>query len=197
MRLLNIITLCCAALLSACSAPEPVKQADKPYYDLNEQLLNNLNMVLAQKPSLEKEASLGTETDSHNWQPDSAEWQLEFTLLFAADINKRNLLQAYSTTELTGKSGELTGKKYTRTDGENNGVQEMTVYYKENPADVRKVEVMIQEKNSLYHSIKNLNIFFEPSEGAFSLLNKYTINGGQKMLLRDTLVYEVQGKIIY
>ena len=63
-------------------------------------------------------------------------------------------------------------------------------YYRSSPRELKKIESVFQEENSLYDTRRNLLLEFDDSSGSL-LLSGYQLSGTQKMILNDTVNFSV------
>lgn len=75
-------------------------------------------------------------------------------------------------------------------------VSYLKVYYLDEPAKLRRIEGEVIEDNSLYDSRKKLILNFDNIHNKTMLIS-YTILGGQKMVLGDSVTYQIEGKVVY
>jgi hypothetical protein len=71
-------------------------------------------------------------------------------------------------------------------------VKYVNIYYKNTPDRIRKIEAGYTESNALYHSTRILTMVFEPIRDSV-VLTSYSITGGQKMVMDDSLNYDIKG----
>ncbi len=70
----------------------------------------------------------------------------------------------------------------------------MKFYYHNDFAQLKKIEATIHEDNLLYANGLVLVMEFEDETGR-PLLSHYSMNGFQKMILRDSVHYSLEGQI--
>jgi len=68
------------------------------------------------------------------------------------------------------------------------------IYYQERPYRTRKIEALYNEENSLYESSRILTMEFRDVYNK-TVLVSYSIEGGQKMFLGDSIDFSIRGKI--
>jgi hypothetical protein len=74
-------------------------------------------------------------------------------------------------------------------------VQYVRVFYQGSIATPRKIEALYQNKNILYASSRLLTMEFE-NLGNQIVLTSYSIEGGQKMIMGDSVMFTIKGKIM-
>lgn len=70
----------------------------------------------------------------------------------------------------------------------------LRIYFQDEVGKMKRIEAIITESNLLYGSSKSLMLEFEEVAGA-PLLSMYSIDGFQKVILRDTVTFHLKGQI--
>jgi hypothetical protein len=73
-------------------------------------------------------------------------------------------------------------------------VTSLRIYYRDVLRNIRRIEAEVREKNSLFKSSRQFTLEFQEINGTI-VLTSYSITGGQKMYLGDTVRYSVKGDI--
>jgi hypothetical protein len=73
-------------------------------------------------------------------------------------------------------------------------VKYFKIYYQYNPSRLRKLEARFYELSSLYKSSRELTMDFQQF-GDTVVLTSYSIVGGQKMMLDDSVQYRISGSL--
>jgi hypothetical protein len=68
------------------------------------------------------------------------------------------------------------------------------VYYLDNLSNIKKIEALYSEANSLLKESRLLTLEFKEVYNK-NILNSYSIKGGQKMFLGDSVQFMVRGSI--
>jgi hypothetical protein len=73
-------------------------------------------------------------------------------------------------------------------------VRSLKIYYHNTPDQIKKIEAVFQQKSWLYKSSRHLTLEFREAQQQ-PVLTAYSIRGGQKMFLADTVTFAVRGNI--
>jgi hypothetical protein len=124
---------------------------------------------------------------------DSLAWANELEIFQPiASINKPGNRSYSQETILDDESSNLTIRRLF-TD-EALIVKEVRIYYLESPNNIRKIEALTSERNSLYTSARNLSLNFSEVNNK-TLLTSYSIVGGQHMILGDSVQFDIHSTI--
>ena len=146
------------------------------------------------KAILHKSSRLGDVQDEVFITPkDSAAWKKELEIFAALDIVNKPLNRDLYRLErhADGKSNLMVKSITSSADLP---VQYLRVYYQQTPDKLRKIEAEYNESNSLYNSVRVLTMEFQ-QVGSKPVLTSYSIEGGQKMFMGDSVVYGISGKL--
>lgn len=143
---------------------------------------------------LTKEVRMNGATESTTFIPkDTLTWANELEIFQQiSSINKSANKSYYQETILDDTSSNLTIRRL-KTD-EKFSVNEVRVYYLENPESIRKIEAITSDRNSLYKSARTLSLNFSEVNNK-TVLTSYSIQGGQHMMLGDTVQFDIQSTI--
>ncbi len=124
---------------------------------------------------------------------DSLAWANELEIFQPiASINKPGNRSSYQETILDDESSNLTIRRLF-TD-EALMMKEVRIYYLESPNNIRKIEALTSERNSLYTSARNLSLNFSEVNNK-TLLTSYSVEGGQHMILGDSVQFDIHSTI--
>jgi hypothetical protein len=178
-------------ILSSCSDLKPVEV--EYYFDLNTLINNQIKMLTEDKAILEKRAIVNSDSAVTTFKPDSLEWSNELQIFLDADINKPALKGQYVVTDQKDSESNLKIRSYL-TNSEKIAVDWLKVYYLDDITKIKKIEIGITEENSIFNSKKVLKMEFDAVKDSFSLMN-YSIEGVQKMILKDEVHFSINGKV--
>jgi hypothetical protein len=163
-------------------------------FNIDSLINQQVSILTLSKPKLSKEAILGSAQDQIEYVPDSVGWSKELDIFRQLEamnkpINKTKYLIDDG---LYDPGSNLTVKAFTSL--EPLPVRSMRIYYDTDIRKPRKIEAIFDEENSLYESSKKLLLEFQQINNK-NLLTYYSIDGGQKMILSDSVTFSVKGKI--
>ena len=125
---------------------------------------------------------------------DSTAWKSELEIFTTLDvINKPVNRSFYEVEEFSDSKSNLMVKSFT-TKEEDLAVKYFRIYYQHEPARLRKLEAGFNEVTSLYKTSRELTMNFQQFGNAVVLTN-YSIVGGQKMMLDDSVQYRISGSL--
>lgn len=178
----------CMIFLLACEK----KNEQRQLFAVNELLDQQINLLASAKATLQKTAIIGNDTNSVTFSPkDSSAWSRELDIFRELDVvNKPIHRSAYTIQEQRGDGGSQPySKEFVST--KDVPVPLIRIYYHANK--IKKLEAIYRQKTSLYKSSRYLSMTWD--EGVQPVLTHYSIKGGQKMILGDTMVFELKGTI--
>lgn len=181
--LLLFLLICFAA----CVPTSATIETDKKYFDLIQFVNAQVNELNARKPQVKKKIFLGSETDEI--LSDTLNWEKELALFREADINSPSFRDSYEIDEdklshsitYTAKESRLKVKEITIIFDENSQIDKISV---------KQIKIFFLEDNQLYELQRDLVM-----ELKNNLLSAYTIKGFQKVILKDSLIYQIEAVI--
>jgi hypothetical protein len=196
----GFVTGCCrlavvfvlTAGLFACSQQARTRAR---YYAIDSLVQGQIRLLAARHATLTKTAALGAQQDTTTFVPrDTLAWTKELDLfLELKTLNKPTNLGAYTVTDNIPDTRSNLRIKSIETQ-QPLPVRYLKVFYHGTPERVRRIEAQFQEDNSLYHSGRFLTMEFDELQQQPVLL-AYSITGGQKIFLGDTVAYTVSAKV--
>ena len=182
---LSIITLSCGDI-------KP--QKTDAYFSMDSLLDAQIEYLLANNLSLQKIAIANADTAEALISPDSLQWANEFEVLRALDINKPALIGRYELVKKPDPNSNLQLISYQAKSDELE-VQQFDIYYLNNPQNIKWIKANSKEHNSIFTASKEAELEFDKSNGQW-LLKSVSIRGFQKMILQDSVVFQVKGTIL-
>ena len=187
MGKIGLLCLYCLLLFSCAKNKEVQRQSLYPI----DSLLNRQAKYLSDNnATLTKVTSLGNRNGKASVTPKGmVAWKKELEIFSALDvINKAVNKDLYHTENSLDDKSNLSIKSFTTK--EELPVKYLKVYYHNTIDEVRKIEAQYNESNSLYESVRALTMEFQQINNE-AVLTSYSIVGGQKMLMEDTVQYNI------
>lgn len=188
--LFSFVVLLASAAMTSCTQPTETSNL----YNIDSLVTEQIRLLATTKPTLEKHAVLGSGTDTLAYVPDSTQWNKELEIFRQLDVMNKPVNRAYYLVDdnLYDPGSNLTVKAFTAL--EPLPVRSVRVFYDTDILQPRKIEAIYDEENTLYKSSKNLLLEFQQIDNK-NLLTSYSIDGGQKMILSDSVTFSVKGRI--
>lgn len=167
----------------------------KPYFNIDSLIHEQVHWLVARHAKLEKRATVGPHSDQHQWQPDSTQWKKEFEVFRQLDgMNRPGFKNAYTKTTMPDNQSNLLVTVYTATVPA--PIRWLKVYYLQRPENIRRVEALCQESNVLFSSERTLTWELEDT-GPHTMLTHYIMQGFQKTVASDSMIYRMEGSITF
>ena len=189
------IGLLASALLLSCESAG--KRSEKAYFDFDSLINAQVRYLAAHAPKLTKQAVVDGRTEELETTPaDSAAWSKELDIFRQLDlINKPINRDSYEIKEgLSDTKSNLLVSEYKAT--EDLALAYLKIYYQDTPGNVRRIEGTYREKNALYTGTRFLTMELTTIQ-THVVLTSYSISGGQKMILGDSVQFKILGTITY
>ena len=177
--------------LGACSSE---KRGVNPLYNVDSLIQTQISYLKTYETSVEKHALLDGVRKTTTITPrDSSAWNEELAIFLELEvINKPSNKSLYKVEDKLDNKSNLNVKSFVAT--EELPVTVLTIYYDRSLDQVRKIEAQYNEANALYKSMRYLTLEFEQIFNK-TLLTSYTVAGGQKMFLDDSVQYSIKANI--
>jgi hypothetical protein len=189
-------TLFCALLIVIClSGCESGKQSSA-FYPIDSLLTQQVEHLTSIRAALFKTATLSGKTDTIHYTPgDTLAWNKELDVFRNLDIiNKPVNKGNYRIDDgLLDPGSNLTVKAFEST--KEAPVVYLRIYYQGSIRKPRKIEALYREKNVLYSSSRLLSLEFQQIKDN-TVLTSYEIEGGQRMVMGDSVEFHIQGKVL-
>lgn len=172
------------------------KRSDPKYYYALDSVLNKQTKFLANsKAILTKDAFIDGKRETKTYTPASdTAWTHELDVFAALnDINKPSNVGKY---HVDSKAKDLNSNLlvYTIESNETLPIAFVKVYYLNTLSNIRRIEGFYREESSLLKSSRQLSMEFQNINNKIVLIS-YSIVGGQKMLLTDSVLFSVNGMV--
>ena len=177
--------------LAACS---PEQKSNQKYFDFDRLIDDQVSELSQRKRVLDKMADMEGSKSDTTFLPSSEGWDKELEIFRALEkINKPAYRKAYSITDqVKDTRSNLLIRRYT---APSEPVPLIEFYYQIEFSRLKKIEACLTEKNLLYSTQRVLKMEFEEGEEGHPLLIRYSMEGFQKMFLRDTVRLSMLGEI--
>lgn len=187
-----VLPLLIALLFMSCES----ERRPASFYSIDSLVISQAQSLTAIQAGLFKEALLSGKTDTLTYTPkDTAAWLNELDIFRKLEIiNKPVNVGNYLVDDgLLDPGSNLTVKAFTSL--EKLPVVYLKIYYQGSIDKPRKLEALYDEGNLLFHSARLLSMDFQQIEDR-TVLTTYSIRGGQKMVLGDSVAFYISGKIL-
>lgn len=171
------------------------RESSISYYPIDSLLTAQVEYLKGSTARLTKIAVMGEHRDSITYTPgDSVAWADELDIFALLNsINKPVYQGQYEVEDGIPDHGSnlkvLSFKAKKKIP-----VSALKIFYQDVHANVRKVEAVYQEENPLYKSSRTIHLELHDVQNQ-SVLSYYTVEGGQKMILKDSVEFLLQGII--
>lgn len=190
MRHLSLILF--SILIVSCGDIKPQKAS--AYFSMDSLLDAQIEHLLANDFKLQKRAVANADTAKALISPDSLQWANEFEVLRGFDINKPALIGRYNLEEKPDPNSNLRLITYQAKSDELE-VQQFDIYYLNQRDNIKWIKAKSREQNSIFSASKEVELEFDKSDGQW-LLKHVLIKGYQKMILQDSVLFQVEGTIL-
>jgi hypothetical protein len=193
--LVNKLTLLLllALLITSCDR----KEREANLYPIDSLVTAQIMSLTAMQAVLQKQAIMGAKADSIVFTPkDTADWVSELDIFRQLGVMNKPVSRASYLVDdgLYDPGSNLTVKVFTSTAPEL-PVQDLRVFYNRSVHYPRKIEARYDEETSLYKSSRLLTLEFQNINNK-NILTSYSVKGGQKMIMGDSVIFSVKGKIL-
>jgi hypothetical protein len=175
---------------SACGELKPIEV--ETYYDLDSLLDIQYSLLKDSDLRVSKYSSVNSSEDTVVISPDSTQWQNELSVYRKANINKPLLRGKYEVIRKVEKEDSLI--RYSALQPEDMYVKELMVNFSR--GELVGLEATVADENPVYGAQRHLQMWFK-SENDRPMLERYSITGKQKMILKDTVTLAIVSEIIY
>lgn len=164
------------------------------YFDLAGLISSQVERLNYEQPRVNKKALVDGQEEKLTL--DKIDWKKELSLFVKADINKPKLLGRYATNQFANDAGDMVTQYKLNTENVS-GIIKMEVVKDPNNNGLKSIFIESCEYNTLYTTELDLIMRFDGLTGSPKLpkLTSYAINGFEKMVMKDTMIYSISGSI--
>lgn len=180
-------------LLTACNKEN--EKYDKAYFDFDSLVNAQVGVLAEVHATLVKSVSLDGKVDQSSHATDSTLLAQELDVFRQLDlINKPLYRNTYEITdgEKDTQSNLIVRRYKAKTPAP---IAFVTFYYHNDFTQIKKIESVYQETNSLYATKRQLQLEFDDSTGII-MLSKYRMTGSQKMILSDSVKFTIEASFM-
>jgi len=166
------------------------------YYPVDSLIQAQIDYLSTHSAVLHKYATMGTGQDTAKYRPkDTTAWANELGPLLRLDVINKPIHRGKYKVEnnLRDPNSNLRIRAFTALEDEL-PVAYLKVYYQGTPQQVRRIEGTYREVTGLYTSTQVLSLELQDMHNK-TVLTSYSIKGGQKMILADSMALGVDGWI--
>jgi hypothetical protein len=175
--------------------PGNLKEYDKPYFDFDSLLNQQVERITEQRHSIRKISTMDAQQDTVNFALDSARLAHEWDVFRQLDdINKPLFKGMYKISESGDPKSNLMIRSYVAQ--VKSPVPFVHFYFHSKFKNLKRIESQYMEKNALYFTKRNLTLSFE-KETDGNLIRHFSIEGAQKMILSDSVKFSIRGNILF
>jgi maltodextrin utilization protein YvdJ len=173
--------------IEACSPTSASKENEKRYFDLASFVQKQIDLLSHQSLWVEKKIYLDGRRQEIS--TDSINWTKELALFREADLNSPSLVSSYDikedkqarTLSYLAKEDRLKVREIQLVLGGDGSIENI---------NIEEVKIVYAENNPLYEISRKMSMKIKNGQ-----LYAYTIQGFQKVVLKDSMVYEINGVI--
>jgi hypothetical protein len=190
-----VFLLIVTSIVATALACRPVEKTGEKYYDLDSLFQAQSQLLISEKARLRKSATLDKKKDTASFAPDSLGWINEFgTLSTLALINKPIYLGLYTIENEQDSKSNLHVLSYSVKEGKKVPVPFVKIYYLGSLNNIKRIEGVYNEENELFTGSQTLSIELQDVYNK-TVMTSYIISGHQKMILADSVDFEIEGRI--
>jgi len=183
----------CVVLLFSCDRQN--LKYDKPYFDFDSLVNNQVQQIASAKARVIKKTFLNGKNDSTILLPDTTHWKHELDAFQQLDVINKPLFKGnYQAINQEDDHSNLLVRSFTTK--MKSPVPEVKFFYQDGYMKLKRIESVFNESNVLYSTSRKLTLEFEEQQG-MAMISKYRVQGFQKMILSDSVKFSIEGKLLY
>jgi hypothetical protein len=180
-----------------CSCAREEAKTINVFYDMDSLLTMQQKLLAERKPVLIKQATLSGKSDSLEVSDLNEEgWSKEFQIFRELDLNKKPVNKENYTIhmDIPDPYSNLFICEYeAKSDVP---VRKVKIYYHDKLSNPRRIEGEFYEYNGLYTSTRTMVMELNNVRNK-TLVTRYSVAGGQKMILDDTVEFQINAFLIH
>ena len=188
-----------AIVLFSCSSKQ---KSTISLFDIDSLTTAQVKYLTAHRAELNKTSSLGDSSSSASFMPkDTIAWKNELEIFNVLDlINKPINRNSYSIENLPDTKSNLSVKSFTiksslpEDEKKNLQIEYLKIYYQNSINKIRRIEGQYRELSMMNKTGKVLIMEFQPVKDSM-ILTSYSITGGQKMFIGDSVQYKISSSV--
>jgi hypothetical protein len=164
------------------------------FYPIDSLLDSQVRELTSSRAMLSKVATMGPGESGAEYIPaDTTGWQKELEVFYQISaINKPVNKSSYSIE--VGRDASSGLQLRTFSSSEEVPVRLLKIYYRDTPFLPERIEAKVTETNSMFKGSRHLELTFARKNDNI-ILSGYSITGGQKMFLADSVQYNINGRV--
>lgn len=167
---------------------------DKPFIDIDSLLNQQVHQLVAQQARLHKTTEAGGTPGEKTWLPDSLQWAAEMEVFRQLDdVNRPGVTRQYA---IVGKKDSLSNLQVVMYQAPDAPLTELALYFLPRPRQLKKIAARLQRSNPLFTASRAVALEFDHWQGQ-PRLARYHVQGFQKMVLGDSITYQISGTVGY
>ncbi|CAM3391361.1 hypothetical protein POKO110462_00495 [Pontibacter korlensis] len=175
----------------SCEQPSPpaTAEAGKVAFNITSYLQQQRQMLETRQPMVLKSVATQGQEPEVVETPD-IDWEDELAVFEQADLSRPSLQEFYTRQEQVLEDGS-TAIEFTKLEGANPQVQYLRLVMSPE-GKLKQLHARLEDKNIIFFSRRTINLSTNPQTGDIA---DYHVEGVQKMVLGDTLRYEVKANL--
>jgi hypothetical protein len=171
------------------------KEEATVYYPIDSLMEAQINYLAEHRALLTKKAEIDGKEDTSSFTPkDTTSWASELDIFTELNVINKPITMGSYTVErgINDTQSNLSILSFSTT--EDLPIVYLKVYYLEKESNLRRIEALYHEENSLLKGSRLLIMEFQEINDAI-VLTSYSIEGGQKIFLGDSVKFSIQGTV--
>jgi len=190
----TIVFVVLVSILGACSEEKSNSVEIRNYFSIDSLINAQIDFLITNNALLIKSENNKLK-NADALKLDSAQWRQQLEIFRSLDLNKPTYIGAYNIEHLDDSGSNLKILNYTPI-SDDLPIKRISIYYLDHLSNILRINASVKKSNILYSSTNNLTMEFVTRDDLHVLKN-YSIASMQKLILRDSLSIEINGKITY